>query len=202
MHTDEAGYATDAIQRLIWLTSAGRHRGDLTPAQWAVLRFFQRANNCSRTLKAFTDYHGKTCASASQTVNGLVERGLLARQTSNRDRRKAHFDLTEKGRSILEQDPLNELIAAIDELPVDRKTVLGSIAQNLMAHICDARGKPGFGTCSSCAFLKEAFDNNGNGSAYYCSREQVDITASDLHKLCMKHSLRNSASEPGRQPVS
>lgn len=186
MRTDEAGFAADAIQRLVWLASAGRQLRDLTPAQWSALRFFHRASNTSRTLTAFTDFHATTCASASQTVNGLARKGLLARRASRRDRRKANFELTEKGRSMLEQDPLNDVVALIDALPEDRKSDLAAIMLGLMARIGHARRRRAFGTCVSCAFLKENCNGNARLPEYVCTRGGEEIADGELHRLCME----------------
>lgn len=190
MHTDEAGYTADMIQRLIWLTFAGRHPGELPPAQWAALRFFHRANKFSCTLKAFTEYHATTCGSASQTVNSLVAKGFLARMVSSRDRRSVHFELTEKGRRMLEQDPLDNVAVLVDTLPEDKRSELAAIMLSLMNHIGHARGKPNFGTCSTCAFFKETFDHDWNGPSYFCSRAGEKIADLEQHELCMNHSPR------------
>jgi len=43
----------------------------LTAAQWAVLRYFARANRFSRPPSAFAAFHGTTRGTASQTIKSL-----------------------------------------------------------------------------------------------------------------------------------
>ena len=49
----------------------------LTPAQWTALRYLSRANRFSRTVSAFAEFHVTTRGTASQTINGLVDRNYL-----------------------------------------------------------------------------------------------------------------------------
>jgi len=49
----------------------------LTPGQWAVVRYFARANRFSRTPSAFAAFHGTTRGTASQTIKSLETQAAL-----------------------------------------------------------------------------------------------------------------------------
>lgn len=88
----------------------------LNPAQWAALRYFAQATPSARSVVAFAHYHGTTKGTASQTIAALLKKGLLDRSRGERDRRTVNLELTPAGRAVLENDPLNELAAAIASL--------------------------------------------------------------------------------------
>jgi len=85
----------------------------LNPAQWAALRYFAQATPSARSVVAFARYHGTTKGTASQTIAALLKKGYLERHRSERDRRTVSVILTEPGRIVLANDPLNELAVAI-----------------------------------------------------------------------------------------
>lgn len=88
----------------------------LNPAQWSALRYFAQATPSARSVVAFARYHGTTKGTASQTIAALLKKGLLDRTRGERDRRTVNLELTPTGRTVLENDPLNELAAAIASL--------------------------------------------------------------------------------------
>ncbi len=88
----------------------------LNPAQWSALRYFAQATPSARSVVAFARYHGTTKGTASQTIAALLKKGMLDRSRSERDRRTVNLELTPAGRVVLENDPLNELAAAIASL--------------------------------------------------------------------------------------
>jgi DNA-binding MarR family transcriptional regulator len=89
----------------------------LTPAQWAVLRYFARANRFSRTPSAFAAFHGTTRGTASQMIKNLEIQGYLTRMRSDADGRSTRLDLTDKARDILSNDPFEALVRAANALP-------------------------------------------------------------------------------------
>ena len=107
----------DLILHLGRIAAGDGLAGGLTPVQWAGLRFFARANRFSRTPSAFAAFHGTTRGTASQTVKGLVARGVLRQTRSKSDGRSVRLDLTAKGRAILAGDPIETLVRAADALP-------------------------------------------------------------------------------------
>src|SRR6056297_1539531 len=74
----------------------------LTAAQWTCLRFFARANGSTRTPSGFASFQATTRGTASQIIKSLGRQGLVAGTRSDRDRRSVSFDLTDKGRVMLD----------------------------------------------------------------------------------------------------
>ena len=92
-------------------------RDGLRPAQWQALRFF--ADNPGESLTEFARHRHSTTGSASVVVSALVKRGYLARQ-SRHSSRNVGIQLTAAGREALEQDPIKQLIAALEALPEEQ----------------------------------------------------------------------------------
>src|SRR6056297_3100762 len=110
----------DRIAELLVHVGRAARSGDmgseLTGAQWTGLRFFARANGSTRTPSGFASFQATTRGTASQIIKSLERRGLVARTRSERDRRSVCFDLTEQGRTVLDNDPLRVLVGLIDGL--------------------------------------------------------------------------------------
>ncbi len=96
----------------------------LNPAQWAALRFFADANPQVRTTTAFARYHATTKGTASKSVRALERKGYLTRERSIHDGCAAILDVTERGRRLLREDPLNDLARCMDKLTEQQRFVL------------------------------------------------------------------------------
>ena len=161
----------------------------LTPAQWAVLRYFARANRFSRTPSAFAAFHGTTRGTASQTIKSLESQAYLMRMRSEADGRSAQLDLTDKARAILAKDPLEALVRAADALPPGARGHFANGLQRMLGQVARERGKPPFGTCSSCEHLK----GDGccpDGQAFYlCGFASEPLLLGELDDLCINFVL-------------
>ncbi len=177
--------AAEMIARLGWL-SHGQGCG-LTPAQWTALRYFAQANQFSRTLSAFADYHATTRGTASQTMKSLVTQGLLTRTPSKSDRRSARFDLSERGRVVHAQDPFEDLVRAIAELPPDLQVELHAALERVTSRMARERRKPPFGDCRSCLHLEEYAAREDNGTDYFCRMVGKPIVESGLEEICVHY---------------
>lgn len=156
-------------------------RSELTAAQWTCLRFFARANSSSRTPSAFASFQATTRGTASQIVKLLERRGLVTRTRSERDRRSVCFDLTEKGRAMLAQDPLRDLIGVIDNLGAAESEHFLKTLSRLAFSLARRRDIPAFGTCRDCGHFDTARDTA------YCACMAEELAAGETHKLCASH---------------
>lgn len=100
----------------------------LNPAQWSALRFLGRANPRSRTLTEFARFHMVSKSAASDTMAALVRKELVTKSRDPEDGRIMRLDLTERGRELLQIDPLNNLVSALRELPADLQGLAGELA--------------------------------------------------------------------------
>ena len=157
----------------------------LTPSQWAVLRYFARANRFSRTPSAFAAFHGTTRGTASQVIKSLVAQGYLKQTRSKADGRSVRLDLTEKARAIIAEDPVEALVRAADALPPGiRSNFLGGL-QRVLGHLASETGKTVFGTCESCMhFGGDACCREGL-PAYACGFLNEPLFEEELNELCI-----------------
>ena len=161
----------------------------LTPAQWAVLRYFARANRFSRTPSAFAAFHGTTRGTASQTIKSLESQAYLMRTRSEADGRSAQLDLTGKAKAILTKDPLEALVRAADALPPGARGHFANGLQRMLGQVARERSKPSFGTCSSCEHL-EGESCRPDGQAFYsCGFASEPLLLEELDDLCINFVL-------------
>jgi DNA-binding MarR family transcriptional regulator len=154
----------------------------LTQAQWIALRFFSRANRFSRTVSGFADFHATTRGTASQTVKSLADKGYLQRRPSERDGRSTQFDLTLLARRKLAEDPLEDVVRAIDTLTETQqsKTVAG--LRTVLGELEKARTGEAIGVCRLCGHLQK---DEGAGSRCRLMRESLQ--SNELGELCVRY---------------
>jgi DNA-binding MarR family transcriptional regulator len=154
--------------------------GGLTPAQWAALRFFARANRFSRTVSAFAEFHATTRGTASQTVKALVTRGCLRRSPSDRDRRSVRFDLTPAGRRWLRRDPLEALVRAAGGLDAVERDQASAGLRRLLGGLAAERQRRAPGRCALCGHLGRG------GEGFVCGLLREPLVAAELDELCIR----------------
>jgi len=106
------------VMRAIRAEMRSHRTPDLSVPQFRALLFLRRTPGAS--LSQVADHLGLTPPSASKLVDGLVARGLLARQDSQADRRRVVLTVTAAGEAILDsalestQARLAETLARLD----------------------------------------------------------------------------------------
>ncbi len=132
--TDGRPRATaEVIEQITQLAYRFGFASDLRPAQWTALRFFDRSPDDSCTVSAFAEHNRTSRSSASQTINGLVNRGLLVRVAVPEDRRTHRLQLTNEAQGLLAQDPLRKLESALGEMSESRCGELAVRLEELLA---------------------------------------------------------------------
>ncbi len=157
----------------------------LTAAQWAVLRYFAQANRFSRTPSAFAAFHGTTRGTASQTIKSLEMLGYLTRMRSKEDRRSVLLVLTEKSRAILANDPFESLVRAADALPPSVQGHFVYALQHMLGQVAQERGKPPFGTCTSCQHLQGDGCSREGQTPYACGFTSEPLLLQELDGVCI-----------------
>lgn len=154
----------ELLLKLGRLVQAESYDGELSPAQWMALRYFARANSCSRNPSAFAEFQATTRGTASQAIKSLEGGGYLERRQSKADRRGINVRLTRKGKRALARDPFEALVSAVGSLALSEQNSL----QHSLRRILSAPGVSGdyqqFGTCQDCAYV-------GGGSC--CKQRQA-----------------------------
>ena len=180
--------ATTAAEMMAHLGRLAHGEGfvcGLTAAQWTALRYFARANRFSRTVSAFANYHATTRGTASQTVKSLVSQGYLTRTRLESDGRSARFDLTEAGRVLYGNDPFEDLVRAIAELPQGLQSKLLAALAQVMGHMARERQKRPFGTCPFCGHLDECVNRKDDVIKYFCRLENEPLEPSEIEEICI-----------------
>jgi DNA-binding MarR family transcriptional regulator len=157
----------------------------LTAAQWAVLRYFAQANRFSRTPSAFAAFHGTTRGTASQTIKSIETLGYLTRMRSEDDRRSVRLVLTEKARGILANDPFESLVRAADSLPPSVQGHFANALQRMLGQVTQERGKPPFGTCTSCQHLESDGCSREGQTPYACRLTSEPLLLEELDGVCI-----------------
>jgi len=157
----------------------------LTAAQWAALRYFAQANRFSRTPSAFAAFHGTTRGTVSQTIKSLEMQGYLARMRSEVDRRSVRLVLTDKARAILANDVFESLVRAADALPPGVQGQFASALQRMLGQVAQERGKPPFGTCTSCQHLESDGCSREGQTPYACGFTSEPLLVEELDGVCI-----------------
>jgi DNA-binding MarR family transcriptional regulator len=157
----------------------------LTAAQWAVLRYFAQANRFSRTPSAFAAFHGTTRGTASQTIKSIETLGYLTRMRSEDDRRSVQLVLTDKARGILANDPFESLVRAAGSLPQSIQGHFANALQRMLGQVTQERGKPPFGTCTSCQHLESDGCGPDGPTPYACGFTSEPLLLEELDGVCI-----------------
>ncbi len=157
----------------------------LTAVQWAALRYFARANRFSRTPSAFAAFHGTTRGTASQTIKNLETQGYLTRLRSEADRRSVRLVLTDKARGILVNDLFEALVRAADALPPGVRGHFANALQRMLGQVAWERGKPPFGTCTSCQHLEGDGCSREGQAPYACGFASEPLLLEELDGICI-----------------
>jgi DNA-binding MarR family transcriptional regulator len=163
--------------------------GGLTGAQLSALRYLARANPMSRTASALAAYQGTTRGTVSQTVKALVRAGYVTRTSSQADKRSVRLDLTDAGWAKLAQAPSDRLVAALAQLPTDKRAALADAAMSLNGALSAQDPETGFGTCQSCRYLSDGDGADGG----YCCQSGCALGSGDLECLCAAYQPRTQA---------
>ena len=162
----------------------------LTAAQWTTLRYFGCANRFSRTVSAFAEFHSTTRGTASQTIKGLFSGGYLRRTQSDADSRVVRLDLTDKGRSVLRDDPFESLVRAASVLPRRASEKLGTNLERMIEYVANERGKPPFGRCHSCTHLACKHRGKRGEHSYACTLMGEPLEPVELDEICVNFEQR------------
>lgn len=162
----------------------------LNPAQWAALRYFERANRFSRTVSAFAHYHGTTRGTASQTIRTLVQKGLLKRRPSEHDQRSFRLEVTARARAMLASDPFAEFVTAAANLPSEQCAILARGLRAMLEQVQDRRARRSFGVCTSCRYLDAADGDPRRGCGSRCTYKGESLEDDELGRICIDYECR------------
>jgi DNA-binding MarR family transcriptional regulator len=162
----------------------------MNPAQWAALRYFERANRFSRTVSAFAQYHGTTRGTASQTIRALVKKGYLRRLPAKHDQRSFRLDVTETAQQALGSDPFGEFVSAASALPAAQCSALAGGLRAMLDRIMEKRARRPFGVCTSCEHLRAVDAEHPGSCGHHCRLQDELLGHQELGMICADHCYR------------
>jgi DNA-binding MarR family transcriptional regulator len=118
----------DALPPVMWFVrrQMRSHRGGLSLAQFRSLVRVNRPPQA--TLSDVAEHLGATLPTASRIVSGLVDKSLVVRQGCRWDRRQVLFELTARGREVLQtarQATQRHMESELDKLTAqERKSLI------------------------------------------------------------------------------
>lgn len=191
----------ELVEQLGHCACSEAFKSGLNPAQWAALRYFERANRFSRTVSGFAEYHGTTRGTASQTIRALVHKGFLRRLPAKHDQRSFRLDLTERAGQILASDPIGEFVSAAGALPPGQCSALARGLRTILDQVLEQRARRPFGVCTSCEHLSAVDNADADGRVHHCRLQDEMLARAELGKICVDHCCRQEhAPRPGKHP--
>jgi DNA-binding MarR family transcriptional regulator len=166
----------------------------MNPAQWAALRYFERANRFSRTVSAFAQFHGTTRGTASQTIRALVKKGYLLRLPAEHDQRSFRLDVTEAAQQVLGSDPFGEFVSAASALPAAQCSALARGLRAMLDRILEKRARRPFGVCTSCEHLRAVESEHPGDCGHHCRLQDELLEHEELGMICADHCCRQAQS--------
>ena len=121
-HERGPGAVAHALEQLVRVHFARSFVQGLKPAQWHALRYFAVMPLEDRTVTAFARHRGSTMGTASTTISALVRKGYLGRSSGSA--RNSGLYVTDAGHDLLRDDPINDLVRAIDTLDESERAAL------------------------------------------------------------------------------
>ncbi|MFN5998672.1 MAG: MarR family winged helix-turn-helix transcriptional regulator [Paracoccaceae bacterium] len=159
------------LDRVARLHAARRRAVALTDAQCATLEYLAQANRFSRSPSVIADYLATTRGTASQTLKALAEKGLIAEEEAEGDRRQRRYGLTESGRALVEGWLAAPAGADTAEALQAARTLLRSL-------LVETAGKT-FGLCRDCRYHVV-----GAGRAPACRLLKITLALEEAGQLC------------------
>jgi DNA-binding MarR family transcriptional regulator len=180
----------ELVEQLGHCACAEAFSAGLNPAQWAALRYFERANRFSRTVSAFAHYHGTTRGTASQTVRTLVNKGFLRRLPAEHDQRSFDLELTNRARAMLASDPFTGFVAAAGKLPPGQCAMLARSLRAMLEQVQEVQARRSFGVCTSCAHLRSVDGERRLGCGNRCLVKNELLHDGELGRICIDYESR------------
>ena len=179
---DSAPLRIAALIERIGRFARAREAATLAPAQWEALRFIARANSFSRQPGAVAAWLATTKGTASQTLMALERKGLIRKARHPSDGRVTRLEATQAGLTLLEDDPMQGLVAAIARLPPLYAAALSQSLAHIAGDLAPEGARPVFSGCAGCRHLE------AHGEARRCRNFGADLSGEEATLACVAHS--------------
>ena len=172
------------VDRLGRLSRELQYVEGLNPAQWEALRYLARANRYSRTPGALAEFLCTTKGTVSQTLIALEQKGLVARQRNDTDRRQIDLELAETGRELAGRDPIVHLEQSAATMAAELGAPLVKGLSKLLHDLQQRHDVREFGVCADCTMLCVNTQPCVDTEKHRCGLTNDWLSASDQQKIC------------------
>ncbi|WP_322798517.1 MarR family winged helix-turn-helix transcriptional regulator [Thermoflexus sp.] len=182
-----------AIQ--IMVRRAGQAFG-LSPAQVHALLFLAYARPGVRTIGGLAQRLQATLATVSEVVDALERKNLVAREPWPEDHRVIGLHLTATGRRRVAdlEHLLDDLEAAIAELPADDQRHLHRILQHIVRRMAEAGHVVVYEMCWGCAFFRPNVHPENPAAPHHCAFMDAPLPDADTYTECPDFTPREEVS--------
>jgi DNA-binding MarR family transcriptional regulator len=180
--------ANEIVMLLLQAANAGyvgRDSGALSNAELMALRFFNHANESSRTSWALMEFQGASRADAAKTVKSLVARGHLITSRNEADDDHDRLTLTDLGRAALAPDPCEALVGAVGALAGDEQIALRQALRQVLLNLVEDTAHSYFNSCLSCGMKLDGDPHGAPADVFMCSLYDRPIRPGELDKICL-----------------
>jgi len=119
--------AVPMVMRFIRAEMRSKRARGVSVPQFRSMAFLR--NNAGASLSQVAEHVGLSMPAMSRLVDGLVKRGLLARDSSESDRRKVTLRLTTRGQDMIRVARMwteQRLAAVLENLPKDQRSEIAA----------------------------------------------------------------------------
>lgn len=128
-----AAAIADLLEHLVHRIQGISFSRGLKPAQWVALRYLARAEEASRNVTRFAEFHATSKSAASQTLGVLIKKGLVRAQVDRGDPRVKILSLTARGKRLIQSNPLRGIVGVLDSLETRELEQFGSVLEQLVS---------------------------------------------------------------------
>lgn len=179
----EPSAIVELVDRLTRLAHALQFAQGLNPAQWNTLRFFARANKYSRSPSVLAEYLHTTKGTASQTLNALEAKGYVQRTRCPEDRRSVTIVVTDKGRELLDRDPLARIARATEAVPTADREMAAGVMERILSTLQREENVVSFGYCGRCSYYRCEGENAS--ATQRCAHSGELLPEGHLSRICV-----------------
>ncbi len=153
----------------------------LSPAQTQALLFLAYARPGVHTIGGLAQRLQATMATASEVADALERKGLVVREPRPEDHRIIGLRLTGAGRRRAAdlEGMLDDLEAAVAELPPDDQEHLHRILQHIVRRMVEKRLVVVYEMCWGCAFFRPMAHPDDPAAPHHCAF--MDAPLPDAH---------------------
>lgn len=156
----------------------------LQAVHFQVLNYLSRCNKYSNTPASVANYLGMTRGTVSQSIIILEKKGLISKETDQKDRRVVHLLLSPLGQEILQQARPSDLFSSATHIlhnVSSNQSNDASIFQHALTALQKANQSQSFGVCKTC---KNFSSKDGQ---FFCKLTQEFLSEADSVQICQEH---------------